>query len=175
MTLQTLFAVLAVVALTLGACATADSDLRTVTSVDLERYAGTWYEIAKFPTRFQRDCFASTATYDIIDAQTVKVTNACRKGSIDGPEKSVTGKAWVVDKTTNAKLKVRFFWPFSGAYWIIDLGDDYEFAVVGHPERNYLWILSRTPTLPQETYQAILQRLEEQRYDTSRIEGTQHP
>jgi len=81
----------------------------------------------------------------------------------------------VVDKRTNAKLKVQFFWPFSGDYWIIDLGSNYEFAVVGHPKRTYLWILSREPQMDSGTYEAILQRLKAQGYDLSRLKKTLQP
>jgi len=75
----------------------------------------------------------------------IDVVNACRKNTLDGKESSIRGKAWIVDKTTNAKLKVQFFWPFAGVYWIIELDKDYQWAVVGHPDRTYYWILSRTP------------------------------
>ena len=150
--------------------------LEVVPSVDLKRYMGTWYEIARFPHRFQKECFASTATYTLQSDGTVRVKNECRKGSPDGEEKSVTGTAWVVDPMTNAKLKVRFFWPFSGDYWIIDLGREYEYAVVGHPSRKYLWVLSRSPQMDDATYEGILERLKKQQYDTGRlIKAAQRP
>jgi apolipoprotein D and lipocalin family protein len=157
----------------LGACAAAGGDrvgeLQTVRSVDLSRYLGTWYEIARYPNRFQRDCYRSTATYSLRDDGDIKVVNACRRGGPDGEEKLVEGRAWVVDKATNAKLRVRFFWPFWGSYWIIDLGDDYEYAVVGHPGRGYLWILSRTPTMDDGVFEAIADRLRRNGYDPARL------
>jgi apolipoprotein D and lipocalin family protein len=139
--------------------------LRVVPKVDLTRYTGTWYEIARYPNRFQKDCVATTATYTLRPDGRVTVVNRCRQKTLDGKVKEAEGVAWVVDKGTNAKLKVRFFWPFSGDYWIIDLGPDYEYAVVGHPKRSYLWILSRTPSLDPAVYQGILDRIAAQGYD----------
>ena len=113
-----------------------DKPLEVVDHVDLERYLGTWYEIATIPQRFQKGCVAVTATYSLKPDGKIQVINRCRKETLDGKVKDIEGKAWVVDKTTNAKLKVQFFWPFSGAYWIIELDADYQWAVVGHPNRN---------------------------------------
>jgi apolipoprotein D and lipocalin family protein len=136
-----------------------------VRHVDLDRYLGKWYEIARYPNRFQKACVASTAVYSIREDGRIRVLNECRKESLEGPLKRVEGKAWVVDETTQAKLKVQFFWPFWGHYWIIDLGEDYEYAVVGHPKRKYLWILSRTPQMETEVYEAILERIVRNGYD----------
>ncbi|MEN8687138.1 MAG: lipocalin family protein, partial [Desulfuromonadales bacterium] len=135
----------------------------------LQRYAGTWYEIARFPHRFQRDCFASRAVYSLQDDGLIGVYNECRKGAADGPVKSVRGKARVVDKQTNAKLEVSFVWPFWGDYWIIDLDPDYQWAVVGHPNRSYLWILSRQETLNEEVLSGIKIRLQQQGYDLQEL------
>ncbi|MHB9022763.1 MAG: lipocalin family protein [Armatimonadota bacterium] len=138
--------------------------------VDLTRYAGLWYEIARYPTWFEPDdCFNTTATYSLRDDGTVEVLNQCRRGGPEGTPDYARGIARVVDPRTNAKLKVTFFWPFAGDYWIIDLGENYEYAVVSDPRRKYLWILSRTPELPQETYDAILDRLRAQGFDTDEL------
>jgi apolipoprotein D and lipocalin family protein len=143
--------------------------LKAVNFVDLKRYAGTWYEIARFPNRFQKGCVGTTATYTLRKDGKVNVLNQCRKGTIDGEISSAKGIAWVVDKKTNAKLKVSFFWPFSGHYWIIDLGENYEYAVVGHPDRKYLWILSRSPKMDENIYNLILENLKLQFYDTGKL------
>ncbi|KAA0254424.1 lipocalin family protein [Acidobacteria bacterium ACD] len=148
--------------------------LETVPHVDLARYVGTWYEIASFPQSFQEGCVATTATYTIRGDGDIDVLNRCRKDSLDGEEKSARGRARVVDRSTNAKLEVSFFRPFWGDYWIVDLGADYDFAVVGHPGRDYLWILSRAPTMPEATNGGILARLQAQGYDTSRLKRTLH-
>jgi apolipoprotein D and lipocalin family protein len=162
-------------------CATSTTErlrlppLRTVEKVELSRYLGTWYEIAAFPQSFQKGCTASTATYALRPDGEVDVLNRCRDGSPDGPERSASGRARVVDRATGAKLEVSFFRPFWGDYWIIDLGRDYEYAVVGHPSRDYLWILSRTPALPEATSRAILARLQAQGYETARLVRTLQP
>jgi len=166
--------------LCLGGCATTTTErlrlpaLETVTHVDLARYLGTWYEIASFPQDFQRGCTATTATYALRDDGQIDVLNRCHLGSPQGEEKTAHGRARVVDRTSNAKLEVSFFRPFWGDYWIIELGQDYSYAVVGHPSRDYLWILSRTPTLSRERYQSIVTRLKAEGYETSRLVPTLH-
>jgi apolipoprotein D and lipocalin family protein len=149
--------------------------LQTVSSVDLVRYMGDWYEIASFPQRFQKGCVASKAAYALRKDGDVDVLNQCRDKTLDGKIRMAKGKAWVTDSKSRAKLKVRFFWPFSGAYWIIDLCAGYEYAVVGHPNRNYLWILSRTPQMDPAVYDGILDRLKKQHYDISRLKKTLQP
>ncbi len=149
--------------------------LRTVEHVDLQRYLGTWYEIASFPQRLQRGCTSTTATYAMRTDGQIDVVNRCRKGSLDGPPKEARGRARVVDRESNAKLEVSFFRPFWGDYWIIDLGSDYEYAVVGHPSRDYLWILSRTPTMDPKLYASIVRRLQAQGYETDRLQKTAQP
>ena len=133
--------------------------LEAVESVDLTQYAGKWYEIASFPQPFQKGCFCTTAEYTVSDKGYIVVENTCNKDSVTGKISYIKGKAFVDDKTTNAKLKVQFFWPFKGKYWIIDLADDYSYAVVSHPNRKYLWILSRTKTMDSVLYHHIIERL----------------
>ena len=162
----------------LAGCASSTTDrlglppLRTVPHVDLGRYVGTWYEIASFPQSFQRGCTATTATYTLRGDGDIDVLNRCRKGGLDGEEKSARGRARVVDRTSNAKLEVSFFRPLWGDYFIVDLADDYSHVAVGHPGRDYLWILSRARTMPDATYQGILERLRAQGYETNRLVRT---
>jgi len=143
--------------------------LQTVSHVDLQRYLGKWYEIAKFPNRFQRGCDFATAQYSLRKDGDIKVVNQCIQEDDEHTLKTSIGKAWVVDPVSQAKLKVRFFWPFSGDYWIIDLDNQYEYAVISEPDREYLWILSRTPQLPESIYQGIIARLQEKGFDLSRL------
>ena len=149
--------------------------MHVVSSVDLARYAGKWYEIARLPNRFQRDCAASTtATYTLRPDGKITVVNECSKA--DGLRKSAKGTARVADPTgPNTKLKVTFFWPFSGNYWIIDLDPEYRWAVVGEPGRDYLWILSREPRLEEAQYQRILERAKQQGYEVGRLMKTAQP
>lgn len=146
--------------------------LETVPSVDLQKYMGTWYEIASFPQKFQKGCHCTTATYEMTDKGFVRVINNCRKDAADGKLKAATGKAFVVEGTGNAKLKVQFFWPFRGDYWIIDLADDYSYAVVGAPDRDYLWILARTPRMDESLYREIVARCVAKAFDVSRLAMT---
>ena len=158
--------------------AVADEDeapLSTVSAVDLNRYVGKWYEIASYPAWFQKGCTGSTADYSRLPDGRIRVVNRCFKKSLDGPLKESKGKAEVVDPQTNARLKVTFFWPFKGDYWIIDLDDDYQWAVVGVPSRKYLWILSRTPRLDGSVYDGILRRVIEKGYDPTRLNLTTQP
>jgi apolipoprotein D and lipocalin family protein len=156
----------------------ANTDVKPVSSVDLNRYAGKWYEIAKYPNRFQRKCVANTtANYTKKDNGRIEVINQCKEQ--DGKINDAKGEAKIVDEKTNAKLKVRFapgflsFLPFVwGDYWVIDLEKDYNYAVVGTPSRDYLWILSRTPELEENTYQAILNRVREQGFDPNKLVKT---
>jgi apolipoprotein D and lipocalin family protein len=142
--------------------------LRVVDHVDLNRYAGEWFEIARYPHSFQKGCVVSKATYSVIDGS-IEVVNECYERGATSPDRSVKGRARVVDRDTNAKLKVTFFWPFAGDYWIIDLDEEYQYAVVGHPKRKYLWILARTQQMDEKLYRDILMRLREQRYDTAKL------
>ncbi len=147
------------------------AQLTTVDNVDLRRYAGKWYEIARYPNRFQRKCQSdTTAVYTLQDDGTVQVVNACREK--DGTVTTARGSAKVVDKKTNAKLKVTFFWPFYGDYWIIGLSPDYQYAFVGEPSRKYLWILSRTPGMAENTYQEALRLVEKSGYEPARLQKT---
>jgi apolipoprotein D and lipocalin family protein len=146
--------------------------LTVVDRVDLERYLGKWYEIASYPAWFQKGCAGSTAEYSLLPEGKIRVINRCRKNSLDGPLKESKGKAEVADTATNAKLKVWFFWPFKGNYWIIELDDDYQWAVVGEPSRKYLWILSRTPFMEEAVYQGILERLPQKGYDPAGLRRT---
>jgi apolipoprotein D and lipocalin family protein len=143
--------------------------LQTVPFVDLNKYAGKWYEIASIPQFFQKGCHGTTAEYTLTDKGYVIVENRCNKDSIHGKQTYIKGKAFVVENSGNAKLKVQFFWPFKGKYWIIDLADDYSYAVVGNPNRKSLWILSRTAMMNDITYQQIISRIKENGFDISKI------
>jgi len=173
--MKTIVALLFILAFGFTAAESQQSPLQVVPRVDLNRYLGTWYEIATIPQRFQKDCVAVTATYTLRDDGKIEVLNKCRKKTLDGEIKTAKGKAWVVDKETNAKLKVQFFWPFRGDYWIIELDPDYQYAVVGHPDRKYLWILSRTPQMDEALYQDLMQRIANKGYDLALIKRTLQP
>ena len=140
--------------------------LDVVPHVELEKYLGKWYEIAHLPAKFQEGCNETTATYTLSKDGSISVLNQSIK---DGKMKQAKGKAKVVDKNSNAKLKVTFFWPFYGDYWIIKLGNDYEYSVVGTPNRKYLWILSRTPQMDDVLYSQIIDYVKSKGFDTNKL------
>ncbi len=148
--------------------------LQTVEFVDPEKYCGKWYEIASYPTRFQKGCRCTTAEYEFITSGGYfRVINRCiRFKSGKSKISSIKGKAFVVKNSGNAKLKVRFFWPFLGDYYITALAEDYSWAVVGHPKRNYLWILSRESFMPTDTYIDILRIVSARGYDPKLLQKT---
>jgi apolipoprotein D and lipocalin family protein len=150
--------------------------LETVEYVDLEQYAGLWYEIARYPVPFDEDSVAVTAEYTLLDDGTVRVLNQGLVGDLNGPPTSIEGVARVADPVSQAKLRVSFDRPgldlIEGDYWIIELAEDYSHAVVSDPLRFTLYILSRTPTMDPVLYDAILQRLTERGFDPGRIEPT---
>jgi apolipoprotein D and lipocalin family protein len=147
-----------------------------VAHVDLERYAGLWHEIARIPNRFQKQCaWGVTAEYALRQDGRIDVINRCHKE--DGKLDEAKGLARVEDKETNSLLKVSFFsilgWrPVWGDYWIIDLADDYGYAVVCSPDRKYGWILARSTELPADVLDGIYARLREQGFDTELFEAT---
>jgi apolipoprotein D and lipocalin family protein len=156
----------------LSASAIGAQKLNTVSYVDLNRYAGKWFEIASFPQRFQKGCTATTAEYSLTEKGYLIVENRCNKRGRGGKQSYIKGKVFTDKNSGNAKLKVQFFWPFRGKYWIIDLADDYSYAVVGHPNRKYLWILSRNPIMDDILYEQITNRVKAMGFDISKLKHT---
>lgn len=150
-------------------CTTSYAPLATVEQVDIERYSGKWYEVARYENYFEKGCSNATANYVIRKDGKIKVTNQCILE--DGETIEAVGVAYATD-TTNSKLKVSFFRPFYGDYWILMLDDDYKYAVVGDPSREYLWILSRTPVLEKNTRDRILSALPALGYGSEKLYWT---
>ncbi|MCG7912238.1 MAG: lipocalin family protein [Candidatus Thiodiazotropha taylori] len=154
-------------------CAQQQSQLKTVSSVELPRYLGKWYEIARLPNRFQNHCIGEvTASYKQLEGGDIQVINRCRdqQGEMD----EAKGVARIVDDSTNAKLEVSFVsllgWSlFWGDYWILGLGSDYDYAVVGMPSRKYLWVLSRQPEITTEKWSVIEKIVQAAGYDPGRL------
>jgi apolipoprotein D and lipocalin family protein len=172
---RVMFLSVPLLSLVAGGCPTQDETLfpplETVSYVDIDRYAGKWYEIAKYPVVFENGCVDVTAEYTVLEDGTVRVVNTC--GSTDGSSREIIGSATVTDPSTNAKLSVSFFGPLFGApYWIIELDEEYRYAVVGDPSREFLWILSRAPSLDDATLSGILGRLPDYGYDPDRLTWT---
>ncbi len=172
--MKTIFGILMVCLFSVGISA---QDAVPVNNVELTRYAGKWYEIARYPNKFQEDCAGNvTAEYTILGNGKVRVTNKCTNE--DGETETAIGEA-KVENDAGSKLKVRFapkflsFLPFVWSdYWILELDDDYKYAAVGTPDHEYLWILSRTPTLDDDTYNEIVQNMVKMGYKENRIVKT---
>lgn len=143
-------------------------------AVDLDRYAGRWYEVARYDMRFERGCEGVTADYSRRPDGLIRVLNTCRQGAVDGPVKTSEGKAKVADRRTNAKLKVSFFGPFFGDYWVLDHADDYSWSIVGEGSGRYLWLLSRRPPTDADRA-ALTARAKALGYDTALLRPTKQP
>ena len=140
--------------------------------VDLQKYLGRWYEIARYEASFQRGCEAVTADYSLRPDGQIKVINSCRRETLTAPIESATGQAYVVDGSGNAKLRVSFFWPFYGNYWVLDRGENYDWAIVGEPSGRYLWLLFREPHPAEKLQQAVKTRAAEMGYDLNLLRTT---
>lgn len=144
----------------------------TVDTVIVSQYAGLWYEIGSIPQIFQTGCNCTTAEYAAISETEISVVNTCNLFSANGFENRIEGTATIVPNSGNAKLLVSFFGSGGSDYWIIDLDEDYEWAVVGSGDKQSFWILSRTRTLDQTLYNDLLEKWGERGYDISRVEAT---
>jgi apolipoprotein D and lipocalin family protein len=148
-----------------------NNPLQTVSHVDLPRYMGTWYEIGRTYNRFEAHCTGDVKVYyELLPDGRMGLKNECQLR--DGKKDTAHGRANIVDTVSKAKLRVTFFWPFYADYWIIDLDPDYRYAVVGEPDRKYLWIISRTPQLDPQTYDTILRHIAAAGYDISKVMKT---
>lgn len=145
--------------------------LDVVPRVEIDRYVGTWYEIASIPVSQQEGCSCTTAEYSVIEEGVLRVVNTCKK---EGETDQAEAKAFVVPNSNNAKLKVQFFWPFRGDYWVLELDDDYRWAVVGVPSRKYVWVLSRSPFMDEDTLKLLLERIAAKGFDAAKIQKTVH-
>lgn len=169
-TLATLLA-LGLVLMTLSACrGPARPPLRTVASVDLGRFMGDWYVIACIPTFLEKDIANAVESYRLEPDGTVATTFTYRKGGVNGPEKRMTPRGFVLDRTSNAVWGMRFVWPIKADYRIIHLDPEYQTTVVAREKRDYAWIMARTPTLPPAEYDAMLRLLSDVGYDVSKVQ-----
>lgn len=143
-------------------------DLSTAEHVDVSKYAGQWYEIARLPNSFEKGLECVTATYTQKSNGKIEVLNkgySSKKGSY----KTANGTAWIPDSNFPGRLKVTFFWPFSGNYYILALDENYQYALVGDPSRKYLWVLARTKTLDEAIYTSLMNHADKNGFDTSQV------
>ena len=160
----------------LGACSSGNlPNLQTAERVDLDSYQGDWYEIARIDHWFQEGCINSTANYTMREDGDIKILNRCDIEGENGEKDEAIGRAWVVDADSNAKLKVQFPLKgiklpfFAGDYWIIALEENYQYAMVGDPKREYLWILARDKILPQSTLNGLITKAKEAGFPTEKL------
>lgn len=143
--------------------------------VELDRYLGRWYELGSYPAPFQDGCLATHADYSLAQDGGVRVLNSCRKGSLSGKEEIAEGRAEVVEGSSNSKLKVSFFGPFYGDYWVLDHAADYSWSIVGEPSGRYLWLLSRTEHPTKAILKHLENRVAEMGYDLRMLKWTVQP
>lgn len=155
--------------LSLTSCKSEYKDLETVKELDLTKYAGTWYEIARLPNSFEKNLECVTATYTVLPNNKVEVLNKGYTNADTSKMKSIKGVAWMPDNNHPGQLKVRFFWTFSGRYWVIALDKEYNYALVGDPSRKYLWILSKSSTLDNQTYRTLVNIGKESGFDVEKL------
>jgi apolipoprotein D and lipocalin family protein len=144
-------------------------DLPTVKSVELEKYTGLWYEIARLPNSFEKGLKCTTAEYEIMKNGKIQVINTGYKIENDSEKKQAKGKAWVPDKSEPGRLKVSFFWPFSGDYYIIHLDENYQYVLVGSPSREYLWILARNKSISQSVKDELIAHAKKYDFNTDNL------
>jgi apolipoprotein D and lipocalin family protein len=168
------YSILATIILTSSICCcnnakTQSNTMKTVDKVDLNRYMGTWYEIARFPHSFEKGLVGVTATYNLKKNGKVEVINQGYKDSLSGKLKRAKGFAKIPDPNVPGRLMVYFFWPFGGEYLILELDENYQYVLIGSSSKNYLWILSRTPKMDDQTYDSLVKKAESLGFDTSRL------
>lgn len=156
---------------TAGVGPNADVPLRTVESVDLERFAGLWYVIESMPTSAEAGAHDATERYRLLENDRIDIEFRFLEDSFDGPEKILPMVGWVHDESTRAEWRVRPFWPVRLAYLILEIGPDYDYTVIGHPSKRYVWIMARQPRLDAITLEAIRRRLEAVGYDVEQIQA----
>jgi apolipoprotein D and lipocalin family protein len=148
--------------------------IHTVASVDLNRFMGDWYVIASIPTFIEKEAYNAVESYRLEDDGTIDTTFRFNKGGFDGPLKTYNPRGYIQDDVSNAVWGMQFVWPFKAEYRIVFLSDDYSKTVIGRTKRDYVWIMSRTPEIPDAQYEQILNFLKEQGYDIRKIKKVPH-
>ena len=154
----------------LAGCAAREPDMKTVAYVDLERFMGPWYVIANIPTFLEKDAHNAVETYTLNDDGTIATNFTFRKGGFDGKVKEYNPRAFITNTETNALWGMRFVWPIKADYRIIYLDDDYSQTVIARQKRDFVWIMARTPSIPDEDYQRLVDLIASVGYDTSQIQ-----
>jgi apolipoprotein D and lipocalin family protein len=151
-------------------CRSMPEPMPTVDHVDLKRFMGDWYVIANIPTRIERGAHNAVESYRLDDDGTIATTFTFNAGAFDGPRKEYNPRGFVRDTRTNATWGMQFIWPIKAEYLVVYLDEDYTKTVIGRSARDYVWIMARTPQIPEPEYQAILRRVGELGYDVSSVQ-----
>ncbi len=154
----------------LAACASRGPEMKTVDKVDLERFMGDWYVIANIPTFLEKGAHNAVETYALNDDGTISTTFVFRDGSFDGKEKEYNPKGFVRDDGSNALWGMRFIWPIKADYRIVYLDESYQQTIIGRQKRDFIWIMARTPTIPESDYERLVQFAASIGYDVAKIE-----
>ncbi len=157
----------------IAAC-TSGPPIHTVESVDIERFMGDWYVIASIPTAIEKQAYNALESYRLAEDGTIETTFSFNKGALDGPLKVYRPRGFIRDKQSNAVWGMQFFWPFKAEYRIIYLAEDYSQTVIGRTKRDYVWIMARKPTMPEDDYNRILDFITAQGYDLSKLRKVPH-
>ena len=160
--------ILIVPAMTLSACSTSNP-IRTVPKVDLEHFMGDWYVVANIPTFIERKAHNAVESYELVGDQQVATTFRFNQGSFDGPLKTYRPTGFVSDDPSNAIWGMQFIWPIKADYRVIYLNEDYTQTVIGRNRRDYVWIMARTPSIPEADYDAIIDLVTDLGYDAEKI------
>ena len=145
------------------------NSLQVVSNLDLRKFEGVWYEIAHNPWFPENNCFATIAHYKLLEGEEIEVTNICRKHGFEGEISKITGKAWLLDSNIKSKWEVQFIWPFTLDYWVIELEKNYTYAVIGEPDKENFWILSRKPIMEKNILTNIIEKTKLKGYDLSNL------
>jgi len=164
------YALLASIAIVLGGCAAKGPEMKTVDHVDIDRFMGRWYVISNIPTFLEKGAHNAVEKYSLNEDGTIATNFTFRKGGFDGKAKEYNPKGFVLDDPSNARWGMRFIWPIKADYRIVYLNDDYTQTVIGRQDRDYVWIMARTPTITDDDYDELVAFVESIGYDTSELE-----
>jgi len=165
----------AIALIALAACSSSEPPNQPLASqVDLERFMGSWYVYGYTPTMLDRDAYGATETYELRDDGKIQTTYRFRKGGPEGKEKTYRPVGWVHDSTSNAEWRMRFFGVFTAPYYVVYVSEDYQYTIIGHPNKRLAWIMGRSPQIASARYDALKARLASLDYDLSGFERIDH-
>ena len=157
------------VAVVVCGCAPRGPEMKTVDHVEIDRFMGSWYVIANIPTFLEKDAYNAVETYNLNDDGTIATNFTFRKGAFDGEKKEYNPTAFIMEDASNALWGMRFVWPIKADYRIVYLDENYKTTVVGRKDRDYVWIMARTPTVSESEYESLVLFVDSIGYDTSKL------